>query len=192
MTAMNYKPTEQRKAELGGADFYPTPKWCTEALCAVEKFEYSIDEPACGTGEMAEVLRRENPDIMIRPTDLNDYGRFPHGYDFLARTALCDNIVTNPPYNLAEAFVHKALELAQCKVCLLLRLAFLEGSGRAGRIFADNPPARIWVFSERITFYPNGIQTAGSGTTAYAWFVWDKQATGPKPVVGWLKGYKTK
>lgn len=191
MTATNYKPTEQRKADLGGADFYPTPKWCTEALCAVEKFEGTIWEPACGKGDMVfELLKRTGCDI--KSSDLNDHGLPTIGIDFLTSSQTCPNIVTNPPYNLAEAFVHKALELAQRKVCLLLRLAFLEGSGRAERIFADNPPARIWVFSERITFYPDGIQTAGSGTTAYAWFVWDKQATGPKPVVGWLKGYKPK
>jgi hypothetical protein len=36
------------------------------------------------------------------------------------------------------------------------------------------PPARVGVFSERITFYPKGIEVKGSGTTVYAWFVWDK------------------
>ncbi len=33
-----------------------------------------------------------------------------------------------------------------------------------------------WVFSEQITFYLHGAAQKGTGTTAYAWFVWDKDA----------------
>ena len=73
---------------------------------------------------------------------------------------------------------------------LLLRLAFLESANRANTIFHKNPPSRVWVFSERITFYPKGVKRAGSGTTAYAWYVWDKDHIGPTELA-WLKpGYK--
>jgi hypothetical protein len=69
-------------------------------------------------------------------------------------------------------------------------LAFLEGANRANTIFLKSPPARVWVFSERITFYMKDAERAGSGTTAYAWFVWDKDASGPTEL-RWLKpGYK--
>ena len=34
------------------------------------------------------------------------------------------------------------------------------------------------MFSERITFYSKGHVQKGTGTTAYAWFVWDKQSSG--------------
>lgn len=46
----------------------------------------------------------------------------------------------------------------------------VETLNRANTIFARNPPSRVWVFSERITFYPAGAEAKGSGTTAYAWF----------------------
>ena len=49
------------------------------------------------------------------------------------------------------------MEHANRKFALLLRLAFLEGANRANTIFAKIPPARVWVFSERITFYPSGV-----------------------------------
>lgn len=79
------------------------------------------------------------------------------------------------------------------KFGLLLRLAFLEGANRQKTIFAKTPPARIWIFSERITFYPAGAVQKGSGTTAYAWFVWDKQATDRKTELRWLPpGYKAR
>ena len=76
----------------------------------------------------------------------------------------------------AEAFVRAGAQCSKSKFALLLRLAFLEGANRANTIFSRLPPARVWVFSERITFYPRGAEIKGSGTTAYAWFVWDKDA----------------
>ena len=98
--------------------------------------------------------------------------------------------MTNPPYNAAEGFVRAGLEKASKKFALLLRLAFLEGANRQRTIFTDAPPSRVWVFSERITFYPAGAVQKGTGTTAYAWFVWDKDsASGTE--LKWLKpGYK--
>ena len=50
-----------------------------------------------------------------------------------------DNIVTNPPYNCAEAFVAQGLKLARRKFALLLRLAFLEGANRAEHDLPETP-----------------------------------------------------
>ena len=54
------------------------------------------------------------------------------------------------------------------------------------------PPSRVGVFSERITFYPSGVEPKGSGTIAYAWFVWDKDAQGPTELKWFDPGYKAK
>ena len=59
-------------------------------------------------------------------------------------------------------------------------------------IFSKTPPARVWVFSERITFYPSGVERKGGGTTAYAWFVWDKRAPGRIELKRLKPGYKSK
>jgi len=48
------------------------------------------------------------------------------------------------------------------------------------------------VFSERITFYPSGIEPKGSGTTAYAWFVWDRDAPCHTELKWFKPGYKAK
>jgi hypothetical protein len=71
-------------------------------------------------------------------------------------------------------------------------LAFLEGANRQRTIFTDQPPSRVWVFSERITFYPCGAVQKGTGTTAYAWFVWDKQAESPTELKWLQPGYKAR
>ena len=185
-----FKPTMKRFADLDGPDFFPTPRWATLALIENEKFNGEIWECACGDGTMSRVL--EETGQPVRSTDLYDRGFGEAGVDFLTSHSGADNIVTNPPYNCAEGFVASGVKQAKRKFALLLRLAFLEGANRAKTIFANTPPSRVWVFSERITFYPGGVEPKGSGTTAYGWFVWDKDARGPTELK-WIKpGYKAK
>jgi hypothetical protein len=185
-----FKPTLKRFADLQGPDHFPTPEWATHALIDNEFFEGSIWEPACGDGAMSRVLETTGSPVLS--TDLFDRGYGEPGVDFLTADHAADNIVTNPPYNSAEAFVTSGLAKARRKMALLLRLAFVEGANRQRTIFAKTPPTRIWVFSERITFYPAGAVQKGSGTTAYAWFVWDKDDMG-KTEMKWLPlGYKSR
>jgi len=183
-----FKPTLKRFADLDGPDFFPTPAWATHALVDNEIFKGEIWECACGNGAMSEVLGQSNRSVIS--SDLYDRGYGDAGVDFLFADRQADNIITNPPYNAAEGFVRSGKFLARRKFALLLRLAFLEGANRANTIFSEFPPSRVWVFSERITFYPAGAVRQGTGTTAYAWFVWDKDA-GSGTELKWFKpGYK--
>ena len=137
---------------------------------------------------MSKVL--EQTGCTVPSSDLYDRGYGEVGHDFLRPTRSADNIVTNPPYNCAEGFVASGVKHARSKFALLLRLAFLEGANRARTIFSACPPSRVWVFSERITFYPNGVEPKGTGTTAYAWFVWDKDAPGQTELKWFKPGYR--
>jgi hypothetical protein len=134
----------------------------------------------------------EETGCTVRSSDLYDRGFGEAGIDFLDARSRVKNIVTNPPYNAAEGFVANGTKLAARKFALLLRLAFLEGANRANTIFSRIPPARVWVFSERITFYMKGAKQTGSGTTAYAWFVWDKDAPGATELRWFKPGYKAR
>jgi hypothetical protein len=185
-----FKPTMKRFADLDGPDFFPTPRWATFALIENEKFNGEIWECACGDGTMSRVL--EETGQPVRSTDLYDRGFGESGVDFLTSRSEADNIVTNPPYNCAEGFVASGVKQAKRKFALLLRLAFLEGANRAKTIFANTPPSRVWVFSERITFYPSGVEPKGSGTSAYAWFVCDKDAPGSTELKWFEPGYKAR
>ena len=185
-----FKPTMKRFADLDGPDFFPTPAWATHALIDNEKFVGDIWESACGNGAMSSVLEQTGRRVVS--TDLFDRGYGDAGHDFLSPKLTTDNIVTNPPYNAAEGFVSSGLRHSKRKFALLLRLAFLEGANRANTIFARHPPSRVWVFSERITFYPAGAVQKGSGTTAYAWFVWDKDAPAGTELKWFKPGYKGK
>ncbi|RJF88606.1 hypothetical protein D3874_17710 [Oleomonas cavernae] len=185
-----FKPTMKRFADLDGPDFFPTPAWATHALIDNEPFKGDIWESACGDGAMSKVL--ELASQKITSSDLYNRGYGEPGVDFLRPKRRAANIVTNPPYNAAEGFVQSGLKAAERKFALLLRLAFLEGANRQRTIFTEAPPSRVWVFSERITFYPAGAVQKGTGTTAYAWFVWDKDAPS-QTELKWLQpGYKAR
>lgn len=184
--------TNRRIVSQDQIDIYPTPEWCTEALFSVESFEGSFWEPACGDGAIIQVASEYLEEgTHIIATDLHDHGYGIAGVDFLKTNIQVDNIVTNPPYNIANEFTLHALSLAQKKVALLVRLAFLEGQERYKEIFEVTPPARVWVFSERITMYKKYAEDkSGSGTTAYAWVVWEKEHEGPTELK-WIKpGFK--
>lgn len=173
-------------------DFYVTPAWGTRALLARESFLGSISEPCCGSGEMSEVLKETG--LPIYSSDLYDRGYGYAGIDFLeAKTSFVDNIITNPPFALAEAMLEVALRLASRKVCFLLRTAFLEGAGRHRKFYSKNPPSRIHVFSERLSMYPSGHDQKNGGTTCYARFVWDKQRGTEGTSIQWIEpGWKPK
>jgi hypothetical protein len=185
-----FKPTIKRFADLGGPDFFSTPPWATFALIDNEKFTGDSWECACGDGTMSKVL--EETGCAVLSSDLYDRGYGEVGLDFLTSTRYAENIVTNPPFNCAEGFVASGVKHARRKFALLLRLAFLEGANRARTIFSECPPSRVWVFSERITFYPTGVAVKGTGTTAYAWFVWDKDAPAGTELKWFKPGYKAK
>jgi len=186
----SFKPTTKRIADLDGPDFYPTPRWATFALIENERFQGDIWECACGDGAMSDVLSETGR--TVASSDLYDRGFGGVGHNFLTTKRTAPNIVTNPPFHSAENFMKMAAQQAQGKFALLLRLAFLEGANRANTIFHRTPPSRVWVFSERITFYPKNAKVAGSGTTAYAWFVWDKDHAGPTELAWFKPGFKAR
>ena len=167
-----------------GSDFYPTPAWATEALLEHESFEGEVWEPACGDGAMTEVLRKSG--LKVQSSDLYDRGFGATGIDFLKARTRVDNIVTNPPFSLAEAFILNALSLARRKTAIFSRLAILESARRYETVFKNSPPTRILVFSERVTLYPSGIITAGTSTIAYCWLIWDKADESGKSTLSWI------
>ncbi|WP_149468998.1 hypothetical protein [Roseomonas genomospecies 6] len=182
------QPVTKRVIDGHSEEFYPTPPWATLALLDYEKFTGEIWECACGDGAMSQALEQHGHNVFS--SDKFDRGFGTPGIDFLTENRVSDNIITNPPYNLAGEFVLHGLRKCRYKLALLLRLAFLEGNERFRRIFDPTPPSRVWVFSERITFYPKNAERKGSGTTAYAWLVWDKECTGESRI-GWISpGHK--
>jgi hypothetical protein len=171
--------------ERPALDFYPTPRHVTEALLAREGFVGTVWEPACGDGAMCRVLKEKLPHCNILSSDIADYGYGQTGVDFLETHLTVDNIITNPPFKFAYEFAFHALECAQRKVALFLRLQFLEGAKRY-YFFRKFPPAMVYVFSRRVTLSRNGMQeNPCGGLIAFAWFVWRKNYRGT-PQLDWI------
>ena len=168
-------------------DWYPTPHKAIRSLLDVESFDETIWEPAAGDGAISKVL--EKACYQVISSDLNDYGYCDAGVDFLmAHKKAADSLVTNPPYKLAQQFIEHAIGLGVKNHAWLLRLSFLEGQGRFNALFDNYPPARVHVFSKRVTMWRGDEGQAWygkTGKTAYAWFVWNSYYNG-KTQLGWL------
>ena len=186
MTAARKTSNYDRQA----ADWYREPRWCVDLLLDAEPIEGDVWDPACGGGTIAQACADRG--IFTDATDLHDRGFGRGGIDFLAPwvnpEACADNIICNPPYGLFEEWLQRCLILARRKVCLLSRLAVLEGMRRYRHVWSMAPPSRVWVLSKRPSM-PPGDQpeiTASGGKVAYCWLVWDVGGrTGPTQL-GWL------
>ena len=167
-------------------DFYSTPPEATKALLDRESFPGLVWEPACGSGAMSEVLETAGEIESVVSSDICDRGFGMASIDFLSAksTGAFDHIITNPPYGRAQEFIEKALSSAKHKVAMLLKLNFLEGQKRA-QFFKEHPPARIYVFSKRLSFNKGDEKSKGRGLLAYAWYVWEKGFTGD-PTLQWI------
>jgi hypothetical protein len=164
-----------------GHDTYETPPEATWALLKAERLPEYIWEPAAGRGAIANVLREAGHSVYA--TDLIDYGTpdvIPRR-DFLLEwlpPGGCTCIVTNPPYKLADQFVRHALSLVP-RVCMLLRLVYLESAKRADIL--DARLARVQLFANRLQrMHRDGWNgPRATSTIAFAWFVWERDHKGP-------------
>jgi hypothetical protein len=158
-----------------GDDIYETPPAAVEALLRVERLPEHIWEPCCGSGRMVATLRAHGyrvtaSDLVADRIDFLMEWRAPEGVGA---------IVTNPPFKPAADFVRHGLRLVPT-VAMLLRLNFIEAEGRAD-IMDGGTLARVHAFVDRLPRMHRAGWTGNrsSSTTAFAWFVWEREHTGP-------------
>lgn len=144
-----------------------------------------IWEPACGTGNLSKFLW---DDYTVRSTDLVFRGYGTGGVDFLQQTEVWQgDILTNPPFKLAEEFVEKGMELLQegNKLILFLKIQFLEGQKRR-ILFKKYPPKYIYCHSSRQRCCLNGeMDKYTQPTQFYAWYIWEKGYKGDT-ILRWI------
>ncbi len=174
--------------DRAAADWYQEPPWAIDALLAAERpFNGLVWDPCCGGGNIPRRLIAAKVDATA--SDIANRGYGLTGIDFFAlsddRPAEVASIVSNPPYDSAQAFVDHALTLTTDRVCVLLRLAFLEGQKRRAW-FQTVPLARVHVSSRRMSMPPGGTDVpAKGGTVAFAWFCFEHGFVG-RPQIGWV------
>jgi len=99
-------------------------------------------------------------------------------------------ILSNPPYKLAADFVRHALKLCP-RVVMLLRLAFIESTGRTD-ILDSGQLARVYPFRNRLPMMHRDGWAGPRASSAipFAWFVWDAAHSGDAVLhrISWERG----
>lgn len=164
-------------------DFYATDPIAIDLLFEQEAFS-NILEPACWQGHLSKAM-------IERGCKVESYDLVDRGYwtlkDFFDIDEWDGDIVTNPPYSIAQKFVEHSLDIIKpwAKAAFFLRLLFLEGKARK-KLFLENPPKVIYVCSGRVNCAKNWeFDRYTSSAMAYAWFVWEKGHKG-ETVVRWI------
>ena len=72
-------------------------------------------------------------------------------------------------------------------------LRYLSSNARYNDIYKNNPPARVYVYQERICIAKNGdfetYNDAGANLEIYAWYIWEKGYVG-EPILRWIHNEK--
>jgi hypothetical protein len=178
------------KTERVEHDYYATSPIATRMLLDLETFSPNIWECASGGDHIVKVLKEAGYNVWA--TDIIDRTGHTEILDFLTSDVKFDgDIITNPPYSLAQKFVEKALDSITDghKVAMYLRLLFLEGKKRQ-QLFKQRNLKTVYVAAGRMgcgadgKFFDQEREYEG-GSVAFAWFVWEKGYNGD-PVIKWF------
>lgn len=190
MSDLGFHTRDLKVYDRDDADWYVEPSWAVEALLKAEPFEGATLDPACGCGTIPKAFAARG--LQCSAYDLRDRGFGRPGFDFLAPGQFVvpfDNVVTNPPYKLAEQFIRTALRITKRKVAVLVQQQFPYSQGRHA-LFTECPVARLYFLSNRPSMPPGKAiaagQKVGGGKTDYLWIVFEHGHQGA-PAAHWLK-----
>ena len=163
-------------------DWYVEPEWVSERLFQAEPFEGDVWDPCCGTGRIVQAAcaaghRSYGSDIARRAPA---YGVL----DFFRLKTPRDNVVCNPPFDIARQFAEHAVRLARGKVAIVFPTARLN----AARWLQDMPLRRVWLLTPRPSMPPGSVIMAGEkpggGKMDFCWLVFGPGTGAPE--IRWL------
>lgn len=171
--------------ERADKDWYVEPPFAVKCLADTVRFRGEIYDPACGRGTIPEVFAERGH--RVSGSDIADRG---YGYrkDFLAaQHSRWANIVTNPPYSHAQAFIEQSLAYTIYKVAVIVQIGFLASVKRHAW-FKRSPVSRVVILSKRPSMPPGDQydpdKDATGGSTDFCWLVFDHDHDGP-PIIDW-------
>lgn len=146
----------------------------------------NIWECASGKRHLANVLLDYGYEVKI--TDLIKRIDGVIEKDYLLETeSFNGDILTNPPFNLAEKFIEKSMNLLNegNKLLLFLKIQFLEEQKRK-ELFKKFPPKYVYCYSARQKCARDGEFEKYTATTQfYAWYIWEKGFKG-ETIIRWI------
>lgn len=153
----------------------------------------NIWEPACGEGHLSKLL--EDKGYNVKSTDLINRGYGKGGINFIeqGKSLLGEkeewggDILTNPPFKLAEDFVRVGMDILSPgnKLLLFLKIQFLESQKRK-KLFKNYPLKYVYCYSERQQCAKNADFEKYTATTQfYAWYIWERGFDG-ETILRWI------
>jgi hypothetical protein len=158
-------------------EHYVEPEWCSRRLFEDEPFEGQVWDPCCGFGRIPESARAAG--FFVFASDIVDrgYSALSERSDFLCCNdhQASENIVCNPPFNIADQFALHALSLGNTrKVAMIFPTARLN----AAHWLRGTPLRRIWLLTPRPSMPPGHVITRGEkpggGKMDYCWLIWER------------------
>lgn len=175
MATLNASSHSEWEREIN--DYYATDPKAVKMLVELEKFSHNILEPACGEWHISETLKESGFEVLSSDKIDRRYGDC---LDYLDDVNFFHNwhgdIITNPPYSLANEFLVKSMDILrdEWKLAMLLRIQFLEWVKRK-KLFDLYPPKTIYVASRNIRCAKNwDFKNATGNASTYCWFIWEK------------------
>lgn len=170
-------------------DDFPTPPWAGRALMEHvlrPSPRLKLWEPAANRGFLLRGLR--DYFRACYASDVFDYGAGFDVSDYVEERApqQVDFIITNPPFNLAYAFIDKALKETTVGCAFLVRTAFLEGVNRYHALWSRTPPAYVAQFAERVPMVKGRCDPEASTATNYCWVVWLHHRPALETLMKWI------
>jgi hypothetical protein len=184
LPAKGKRPRRSHIFDRDDHDFYVEPAWCSERLFAVEPFVGLIWDPAAGSGTIPRAARAAG--LSNFASDIANHGCGPR-QDFLIASAPAEafDVVTNPPFRLARAFIERAVALGARKTAVIFPTARLN----AARWLEPLPLAKIYLLTPRPSMPPGEViargERPGGGRMDFAWLVFNHSHSGP-PELRWL------
>ena len=178
-----FSTSSSQAFERVDGEWYVEPVWCSERLFEEEKFEGGVYDPCCGMGRIP--LSALKIGLRAYGSDKVHRGWDSTPQDFFRHRDWHDNLVFNPPFDIAKEFARHALALARRKVAMIFPTARLN----AAHWMLEAPLARIWLMTPRPSMPPGNMILAGEkpggGKSDYCWVVWSRDYTGA-PEMCWL------
>ncbi len=156
-------------------DAYYTPDQLALACCQVLRREgvrpATILEPGCGGGAFLRAFAKVWPDASTLGVDIAPACEGPgevRTHDLFDLGGRFGAAIGNPPFELAERFVRRSLDLVAEHgwVAFLLRITFLAGQARVP-LYREHPLWSFWPIAGRPSF-----TGGGADTSEYGLFLW--------------------
>lgn len=167
-------------------EHYVEPRWVSERLFQEEEFNGAVWDPCCGFGHIVQSAL--NAKKTVTYSDIVDRGFLNTLVEdfFATDNRKVENIVCNPPFNIAPEFTTRAVSLAFGKVAIVFPTARLNAAHWVRHL----PLLRVWLLTPRPSMPPGHTllagQKPGGGKMDFCWLVFERGFSG-KPTIEWLR-----